>query len=203
MVATIALVVIFAAGRGDDRDFVQGSVLYTGWDANAANAVRELRRLGLYATTDPRRFEARLAQHQDVVVFTRTGVEELCRPVARGCEVSARTAGVKQVGDAYVDGALIAGLDLSLNDLGALIFGASSRPAASRDPNEPMLSMLYEESLAGGCDGHGYFSDRLANWPAARLIPPSRPGSGISRGFLRLNESRHLHSLDRRSIMLQ
>jgi hypothetical protein len=75
-----------------------------------------------------------------------------------------------QIGDAYVDGALIAGLDLSLSDLEAMIFGTSSRPAPPRGPNEPMLIMLYEESLAGGCGGHGYFSDRLSNWPAARFI---------------------------------
>jgi hypothetical protein len=40
-----------------------------------------------------------------------------------------------QIGDAHVDGALIAGLDLSLNGLEALIFGASSRPPQARDPN--------------------------------------------------------------------
>ena len=170
-VATLVFVAIFVVSRGDDRDIVRGSVLHSRQDANVANVIRDLKRLGLYVTSDPLRFEARLAQHQDVVVFTRSALPALCLSVrTTGCSTSMPRAVVPQIGDAYVDGALIAGLDLSLNDLEALIFGSSSRPAQARDRNEPMLSMLYEESLAGGCGGHGHFSDRLSNWPAARFI---------------------------------
>jgi hypothetical protein len=58
VMATIALVAIFVVASGDDRDIVRGSVLYSRQDANVANVVFELRRLGLYVTIDPLRFNA-------------------------------------------------------------------------------------------------------------------------------------------------
>jgi hypothetical protein len=152
--ALLLVVLVWHDATGERRP--TGVVLYSARDSNVAKVVRDLKRAGLYVTDDHSRFGSRVLRGADVIVLTRSALP---------------LAGDSWIGRAYVGGALIAGLDMSLRDLETLIFGSSSRDEMERDAADPRLSMLYQETLAGGCGGHGYFSDWLSNWePAAAFI---------------------------------
>ena len=131
-------------------------VLYSPRDTDVAPVVMSLHRAGAYVTDSPGTARLRLLRGPDAVVITRSALA-LQRDDA--------------VGRAYADGALIVGLDMSLAEIEALVFGSPSRPSPPRVDGDPRLSMLYEETLAGGCGGQGSFSDWLSNWqPAAAFI---------------------------------
>jgi hypothetical protein len=157
MVSASALLLgLLALHDAPSEGRLAGIVLYSARDSNVSTIVRDLKRLGLYATEDRDRFRTRILRGGNVVVLTRSAL-----PMASD----------NSMGRAYVDGALIVGLDMSLRDLETLIFGSSLRVTTDQEAAAPLLSMLYDRTLAGGCGGHGEFSDRLHNWePTAEFI---------------------------------